>query len=55
MVVRYGVGENNGRLFMHKVREAMRSNDDRPMDGDVHVHVDEFVVGGKENGKIGRD
>ncbi len=37
---------------MHKVREAMKSSDNHPMDG--IVHVDEFVVGGKEKGKVGR-
>ena len=52
MSVRYGVAENTARLFMHKVREAMKSSEDHPMDG--HVHIDEFVVGGKETGKPGR-
>lgn len=50
--VRYGVTETTARLFMHKVREAMKSSENHPMDG--AVHVDEFVVGGKENGKPGR-
>jgi transposase-like protein len=50
--VRYGVTENTARLFMHKVREAMKSSENNPMDG--NVHVDEFVVGGKEKGKPGR-
>ncbi|MBZ9632706.1 IS1595 family transposase, partial [Salegentibacter sp. LM13S] len=40
------------RLFMLKVREAMASSGNNPMDGDVHV--DEFVLGGKDEGKIGR-
>ena len=35
---------------MHKVREAMKSSEQHPMQGTVHV--DEFVIGGKENGKI---
>ncbi|HET6244523.1 MAG: IS1595 family transposase [Bacteroidetes bacterium] len=52
MSVRYGVRENTARLFMHKVREAMKSSKNYPMNGDVHV--DEFVVGGQENGKQGR-
>jgi len=47
--VRYGVTETTARLFMHKVREAMKSSESQPMDGEVHV--DEFVVGGKENDK----
>lgn len=50
--VRYGVTEKTARLFMHKVREAMASSCDHPMDG--IVHVDEFVVGGREVGKMGR-
>jgi transposase-like protein len=49
---RYGITENTARLFMHKVREAMKSSEAHPMDG--QVHVDEFVVGGKEGGKAGR-
>lgn len=52
MAVRFGITEKTARLFMHKVREAMKSSGDNPMDGDVHV--DEFVVGGKEEGKVGR-
>lgn len=52
MAVRYTVTERTARLFMHKVREAMKSSEGHPMDGDVHV--DEFVLGGKEEGKVGR-
>ena len=52
MGVRYGVTEKTARLFMHKVREAMKSSEDYPMKG--NVEVDEFVVGGKEKGKVGR-
>jgi len=52
MAVRYGVSENTARMFMHKVREGMKSSGAYPMDG--NVHVDEFVVGGKEAGKPGR-
>lgn len=52
MAVRYTVTERTARLFMHKVREAMKSSENNPMDGDVHV--DEFVLGGKEEGKVGR-
>jgi transposase-like protein len=52
MSVRYGVCENTARLFMHKVREAMKSSENNPIDG--IVHIDEFVVGGKETGKRGR-
>tara|TARA_R110001583_G_C5561357_1_gene401239 strand:+ start:204 stop:935 length:732 start_codon:yes stop_codon:yes gene_type:complete len=52
MGVRYGVTEKTARLFMLKVREAMCSSGNNPMDGDVHV--DEFVIGGREQGKVGR-
>ena len=52
MGVRFGVTEKTARLFMHKVREAMGSSGSNPMDGGVHV--DEFVVGGVEKGKVGR-
>ena len=52
MGVRYGVTEKTARMFMHKVREAMKSSESFPMDG--NVEVDEFVVGGKETGKVGR-
>ncbi|SHF51088.1 ISXO2-like transposase domain-containing protein [Salegentibacter echinorum] len=37
---------------MLKVREAMASSGNNPMDGDVHV--DEFVLGGRDERKIGR-
>ncbi len=52
MSERIGVTEKTARLFMHKVREAMKTSGNNPMDG--NVHVDEFVVGGKEEGKVGR-
>lgn len=50
--VRFGVRENTARLFMHKVREAMKSSETHPMTG--IVNVDEYVVGGYEEGKPGR-
>jgi len=49
---RFGITEKTARLFMHKVREAMKSSESQPIDG--NVHIDEFVVGGKEQGKVGR-
>jgi len=49
---RYGVRPVTARTFMHKVRKAMKSSGNQPMDGEVHV--DEFVVGGKETGQAGR-
>ena len=52
MGVRFGVTEKTARLFIHKVREAMKSSGNHPMDG--KVQVDEFVLGGKEEGKVGR-
>jgi len=41
--------ENTARIFMHKVRKVMKSSGKNPMDR--AVHIDEFVVGGKENEK----
>ena len=52
MGVRYGITEKTARLFMHKVRESMSSGGNNPMNG--MVHVDEFVLGGKDIGKTGR-
>ncbi len=52
MSERVGITEKTARLFMHKVREAMKSSENFPMDG--LVHVDEFVVGGYEENKLGR-
>ena len=52
MGVRYGVTEKTARLFMLKIREAISSSGNNPMDG--NVHVDEFVLGGREQGKVGR-
>jgi transposase-like protein len=52
MGVRFGVTEKTARYFMHKVREAMKSSGNNPMDG--IVHVDEFTVGGVEKQKVGR-
>ena len=37
---------------MHKVRQAMKSSENNPMDG--NAYIDEFVVGGRETGKQGR-
>jgi hypothetical protein len=52
MAGRFGVTEKTARLFMHKVREGMKSRGNHPVEGDVHI--DEFVIGGKEEGKVGR-
>lgn len=52
IAVRFGITEKTARLFMHKIREAMKSSENNPVDG--IVHIDEFVVGGKEKGVIGR-
>lgn len=49
---RFGVTQKTARLFMHKVREAMKSRGQNPITG--KVHIDEFVIGGKEEGKVGR-
>ena len=50
--VRFGVHERTARLFMHKVREAMKSSQNYPMSG--VVNVEEYVVGVYEQGKPGR-
>ncbi|WP_298956549.1 IS1595 family transposase [uncultured Nonlabens sp.] len=50
--VRFTITERTARLFMMKVREAMSSSGNTPMKG--IVHVDEFVLGGKEQKKTGR-
>lgn len=52
IAVRLSITEKTARLFMHKVREAMKSSEQNFMDG--NIQVDEFVVGGKEEGKVGR-
>jgi hypothetical protein len=49
---RVGVTPYTARMFMYKVREAMKSSEHFPMKN--RVEVDEFVVGGKEDGKVGR-
>jgi len=50
VAVRFGVTEKTARLFMHKVRETMKSSENHPMDG--NVHVDEFVVGVKKKVRL---
>lgn len=52
IAVRYGITRKTAWLFMHKIRKAMKSSEQDPMDG--NVQVDEFTVGGKEEGKQGR-
>lgn len=52
VAVRFGITERTARLFMLKVREAMSSSGNNPMDG--IVQVDEFVLGGREQNKPGR-
>lgn len=49
---RYGISQTTAWFFMQKVRTSMRSSEQHPMKG--RVHVDEFVVGGKGDGKQGR-
>lgn len=50
--LRYGIRQPTAWTFMHKVRKAMESSQRYPMS--ELVHVDEFVVGGMEEGKKGR-
>ena len=52
MAKRYGISRTTAWLFMHKVREGMKSSQSAPMTGTIQV--DEFVVGGRENLKQGR-
>ena len=49
---RYDISRQTAHYFMHKVREAMKSSESQKMDG--KVQVDEFTIGGKEEGKQGR-
>ena len=49
---RYEITRKTAWLFMHKIRKAMKSSENYPMDGDVQI--DEFTIGGKEKGKQGR-
>jgi hypothetical protein len=49
MGVRYGVTKKTGRLWMHKVREAMESIGNNPTQDTVHVF--EFVLGEREGEK----
>ena len=49
---RYGISQTTAWFFMQKVRVAMKSSKKYPLS--EIVHVDEFVVGGKEDGKQGR-
>jgi predicted RNA-binding Zn-ribbon protein involved in translation (DUF1610 family) len=49
---RYGISQTTAWFFMQKVRGAMKSSENHLLTG--VVHVDEFVVGGKEDGKQGR-
>lgn len=52
MAERYGINQTTAWYFMHKVRTAMESSKQYPLS--EIVHVDEFTVGGKEDGKQGR-
>ena len=52
MGARYGVTEKTARLWMHKVRKAMEPSGKAPLK--VNVHVDEFVLGGREKEQICR-
>jgi len=49
---RYGISRTTAWTFMHKVRDAMKSSKEHPLNGDIQV--DEFVFGGKESLKQGR-
>lgn len=49
---RYNISRTTAWAFMHRVRKAMESSGNHPIEGSVQV--DEFVYGGKENLKQGR-
>lgn len=49
---RYEITRKTAWLFMHKIRRAMASSGNHPMDG--NIQVDEFTIGGKEQNKQGR-
>jgi len=49
---RYSISRTTAWTFMHKVRTAMESSGNHPIEGDVQI--DEFVFGGKETLKQGR-
>ena len=49
--VSFGVHERTAKMFVQKVREAMKSSEDYPMTGVVNAHD---VVGVYEVGKSGR-
>ena len=52
MAKRYDINQKTAWLFMQKIKLAMASSQQHPLKGDVHV--DEFVIGGRETGKQGR-
>jgi hypothetical protein len=52
IAVRFGVQEKTARMFMQKVREAMKSNKNFTMK--EILNIDEYVIGGYEEGKPGR-
>jgi transposase-like protein len=49
---RFSLRQGTAWYFMQKVRKAMKSSQKYPLE--TLIHVDEFTVGGKEEGKQGR-
>lgn len=49
---RYEINQKTAWLFMSKVRKAMKSSENYPLEGDCEV--DECYIGGHEEGKVGR-
>ncbi len=49
---RFSLRQGTAWYFMQKVRKAMKSSQKYPLE--KLIHVDEFTVGGKEEGKQGR-
>jgi len=48
----YDINQKTANNFRKKVQKSMKSSKQFPLDG--KVHIDEFVYGGKEEGKQGR-
>jgi transposase-like protein len=49
---RYSISYNTALSFTRRIRKAMKSSNNYPLDG--LVNIDEFVIGAKEKGKQGR-
>ena len=50
--IRFGITDKTGRLFIYKVREVMKSDENYPIE--EIVDIDELLIDGKEVGKMER-